>query len=110
MKNIFLVTIFAFMISGTAFAQDQDKIIDANYCILLDGKVFKQYDGEIALLKKSLELKNGTVVNADGSYVLKDNKKMKLNDGECLGFSGKFYASQQKLNAELYKQYRKQKK
>jgi len=109
MKKIYLILVLACLTSGTLFAQNQDKIEDANYCILLDGKVFQQHNGEINLLQKALELKNGTVVHPDGSYMV-DNKKMQLKDGECLGFSGKLYESQEKLNAALYKAYKKQRK
>lgn len=110
MKNIFLVLFFAFLSVGSIYAQDKNKIEDTNYCILLDEKIFVQQDGEITQLSEAFTLKNGTVLQPDGSYQLSNNTKAKLKDGECLGFSGKFYESQEKLNAALLKMYKKRRR
>ena len=107
MKNIFLILIFTFIYTGSIFAQSQNKIVDANYCIFVDGKVFKQQDGAIALLEENIKLENGTIVYPNGSYKLKDETKLFLKEDECIGFSGKVYESQDKLNEALFKKYKK---
>lgn len=110
MKNIFLLLVLAFLTTGSLIAQDKNKIIDANYCIFVDGKVFKQQDGVIALLEDNLKLENGTIVYPNGSYRLKDETKLFLKEDECIGFSGKVYESQDELNKVLYKKYKKLRK
>jgi len=110
MKNILLLILFAFLSIGSLYSQDKNKIEDANYCILLDGKVFAQVDGKIIQLEEPKELNNGTIVNPDGSYMLSNKSEAQLKDGQCIGFSGKLYESQEKLNQSLLKQYKKLKR
>lgn len=107
MKSLCFLLIFAFLSSGTLLAQEQQKIEDANYCIFVDGKVFKQHNGEIAQLQAYLKLNNGTIIYPNGSYRLKNEDKFFLKEGECIGFSGKVYKSQEALNKTLYKKYKR---
>ncbi|MBU2938668.1 hypothetical protein KO494_03850 [Lacinutrix sp. C3R15] len=109
MKSLFLL-IFVFLSSGNLLAQEQQKIEDANYCIFIDGKIFKQQNGEIARLETNFRLNNGTIIYPNGSYRLKNEDKFFLKEGECIGFSGKVYKSQEALNEVLYKKYKKLRK
>ncbi|QRM90127.1 hypothetical protein FG167_13080 [Lacinutrix sp. WUR7] len=103
MKNIFLLLILIFFATGSLCAQDKNEIEDANFCVAVDGKVFKHQNGEVVLLEKIIKLNNGTIVYPNGGYRLKNEDKFYLKEGECIGFSGKIYESQDKLNVVLYR-------
>jgi len=107
MKNIFLLLILMLFTSGSLFSQDKKEIVDANFCVSVDGKVFKHENGEIILLEKIIKLNNGTIVYPNGGYRLKNEDKFYLKEGECIGFSGKVYESQDKLNVILYKKFQR---
>ncbi|MDO6596823.1 hypothetical protein Q4512_07835 [Oceanihabitans sp. 2_MG-2023] len=110
MKNIYLLFLLAFFTTGSFFAQDKTEIEDANFCISIDGKVFKNQNGKIDLLEKIFKLNNGTIVYPNGSYRLTNEEKFFLKEGECIGFSGKIYESQDALNVALYKKFKKHRK
>ena len=103
MKNIFLLLILISIATGSLCAQDKNEIVDATFCVGVDGKVFKHQNGEVVLLEKIIKLNNGTIVYPNGGYRLKNEDKFYLKEGECIGFSGKIYESQDKLNVVLYR-------
>jgi len=100
---------FVFLMSiGTAMAQDRqdERLVDSDYVILLNDKVFHYTFDGVEELKGEIKLKNGTVIKDDGTYMVGD-KSMKLADGECLGMSGKKYKSQADLSKKLRKKMKK---
>ena len=60
-----------------------------------------------ATIKEAVTLKDGSVVQTDGSYVCSKNKKFNLKEGECLGVSGKKYATEEKLFQKLQHEKKK---
>ncbi|WP_452230295.1 MULTISPECIES: DUF6799 domain-containing protein [unclassified Lacinutrix] len=110
MKNIFLLFILMLFTTGSLFSQDKKEIVDANFCVSVNGKVFKHENGEIVLLEKIIKLNNGTMMYPNGGYRLKNEDKFYLKEGECIGFSGKVYESQDKLNVVLYKKFKRNRK
>ena len=108
MKKLVLMSFVFLMSIGTAIAQEnQDKKVeDSDYVILLNDKVFHYTFDGVKALEGTLKLNNGTIVKQDGTYMLGD-KSMKLEDGECLGMSGKKYKSQLDLAKKLKKQMKK---
>ena len=99
MKHIILVLV-TLMISVTS-AVAQEKFVDQDYCVLQDGEVLVYKDGMPSKLDKTLQLANGFYVKSDGSYTVNNGKIKQLKEGECLGMSGKLYASEEKLNVKL---------
>lgn len=99
MKKLVLLAVTLFFASGVVLAQDI--ALDSDYCILLNEKVYHYQEEGVNLLKEDLTLKNGTIVNPDGTLVLKNGKQEKLKDGECIGMSGKKYKDQASLNKKL---------
>jgi hypothetical protein len=103
MKHIILVLV-ALMVTVT---QAQEKFVDQDYCVLQDGEVIVYKDGMPSALDKTLQLNNGFYVKPDGTYIVKNGKVVSLKEGECLGMSGKLYASEEKLNVKVQQHKKK---
>ncbi|WP_336069406.1 DUF6799 domain-containing protein [Mesoflavibacter sp. CH_XMU1404-2] len=104
MKQVILLAFALFMTTGAVMAQDKIQVEDANYVILLNEKVYHYTQKGVEPLKKELKLHNGTIVQTDGTYTTEDGKTMKLEDGQCLGMSGKLYKDQATLAKKLKKE------
>ena len=98
-----------FIVLGTSglVAQKKDQIKDQDRdrdrIILVDGDVLQIRDRDQIRLKDKINLNDGTVVNADGTYI-KDKDRLRLRDGSCLDMDGTLYADEysylQKINKE----------
>ena len=99
MKKLVLLVFSLFLTSGMLLAQDIS--VDSEYCIMLNEKVYHYQKDGVSLLSDDLILNDGTVVNPDGKLKLKNGKSAKLEDGECIGMSGKRYKDQAALNKKL---------
>jgi hypothetical protein len=99
MKKLVLLVFSLFLTSGMLLAQDIS--VDSEYCIMLNEKVYHYQKNGVSLLREDLTLNDGTVVNPDGKLKLKNGKSAKLEDGECIGMSGKRYKDQAALNKKL---------
>ena len=106
MKKLLLLITVLFISTGSLVAQD-DKLIDQDYVIMQDGEVVKYTEGQPATIKDAVTLKDGSVVQPDGNYVCGKNKEFSLKEGECLGMSGKKYASEDKLFQKLQSEKKK---
>lgn len=99
MKNLGLVVLALLFSSGVILAQE--RAVDSDYCILLNEKIYHYQKDGVTVLTKDLTLNNGTIVKPDGKLKLKNGKSAKLQDGECIGMSGKRYKDQLTLNKKL---------
>ena len=106
MKKLVLLITVLFISTGSIIAQD-DKLIDQDYVIMQDGEVVKYTKGMPATIKDAVTLNDGAIVQPDGSYVCSKNKSFQLKEGECLGMSGKKYASEEKLYLKLQHEKKK---
>ncbi len=106
MKKVILLISILFIATGPLTAQD-DKLVDQDYVIMQDGEVVKYTKGQPATIKEAVSLKDGSIVQPDGNYVCPKNKNFKLKEGECLGMSGKKYASEDKLFQKLQHEKKK---
>ena len=93
-----------FVSAGSLMAQE---IKDRDYCIMQDGEVVMYEKGMPKVIKQSITLKNGTIVNADGSYASKTGKNGKLAEGECFGMSGHKYKNETQLIQAQQRQKKK---
>lgn len=102
-----LVFMFLFIVAGTIMAQDQDRqqdreqIHQEEHFMLKDGQMMQFKEGEQAPLQNSFTLRNGTIVNPDGSYQLRNGRQLRLRDGECLAMDGKKYRSEERFNRQM---------
>ena len=106
MKKLILLITALFISTGTLLAQD-DNLIDQDYVILQDNVVVMYTKGMPETITEAVTLKDGSVVNPDGSYTCSKNKSFKLKEGECLGMSGKKYATEEKLFQKLQHEKKK---
>lgn len=83
----------------------QDQIRERNqnrvYYTMVDGEMFLVRNQSQRRLEESLDLGNGVVVNPDGSFQTRDQKRLRLHDGQCLNEDGQMFSN-------MY-QYRKMK-
>jgi len=103
MKKILMMLLPLFLLVGTAFAQDQQRDRDRihDHLMLKEGKMIQIKNGEQVMLQTQLRLQNGTVVNPDGTYQLKERKMKQLREGECLNMDGKRYSDQERFENKM---------
>lgn len=104
-----LAIFLAFIVLGTVglVAQDKDQIKDQirdrDRIILVDGDVLQIRDRDQIRLHGKITLNDGTVVNADGTYI-KDKDRLRLRDGSCLDMDGVLYSDEYKYMQKLNKE------
>jgi hypothetical protein len=74
--------------------QRRDRIHQEEHLMLLDGKLYKMQNGIRTQVSTQVQLRNGGVINPDGSYQLKNARQMQLHNGECLDMDGNIYLNQ----------------
>ena len=102
MKKVFFMLVSLILVTTTVVkAQDKiqkkDRIHQEDHLLLQDGSCLLFNTGVSTKLTKPYKLNNGTVVNIDGSYLLKDQQKLQLRHGECLDMAGARYLNQGKF-------------
>lgn len=112
MKLFFLMLASLFLLISGATAQDsirqrardkaaiqkRDRIHQEDHLQFQDGQLYRVQQGNRSQVKEQIRLQNGGVVNPDGSYVLQDQKRQQLRNGECLDMSGKRYQNENRFN------------
>ncbi|MBL7849313.1 MAG: hypothetical protein JNN04_00330 [Cyclobacteriaceae bacterium] len=108
MKKIMKWTAVIMWAVISVHAQDQQpyQAQAENYFLMRDGRVYQIRNQEQAQLMEQLRLQNGTMVNPDGSYQDKNQKRQVLKNGQCLDMEGNRYKSQEEFRKQM--QYRNQ--
>jgi hypothetical protein len=106
MKKVFFMLVSLLLVTGALVtAQDKiqkkDRIHQEDHLLLQDGSCVLVNAGVSTRLAKPYQLNNGTTVNIDGSYILKDQQKLYLRDGECLDMNGARYLNLDKFNKRV---------
>jgi len=78
--------------------QLRDRIHQEDHLMLLDGQLYRVQKGNRMQVKESFRLKNGTMINPDGSYQSQNQQRLQMRDGECMDMNGNRYLNQQKFN------------
>ncbi|NNL00664.1 MAG: hypothetical protein HKP39_00170, partial [Eudoraea sp.] len=60
---------------------------------LVDGEMYLVRNQSQHRLEESLDLGNGVVVNPDGSFQTRDQKRLQLKDGQCLNTDGQMFSN-----------------
>ncbi len=75
----------------------QDQIRERNQnrvqYTLVDGDMYVVRNQTQQRLQESLDLGNGVVVNPDGSFQTRDQKRLQLQDGQCLNTNGQMFSN-----------------
>ena len=110
-KLLFLFTALS-PLTGTLNAQDtipknvqtkkqtqkRDRIHQEEHLMFIDGNLYRLQNGVRTQVTMKVKLRNGGVVNPDGSYQLKSKEQFQLHDGECLDLDGNLYQNQGMFN------------
>ena len=101
MKNVILVIISLCLGTGLLVAQgqqqDRKRIHQQDHILFQNGKLMQMKAGVATEMQEAYTFQNGTIVNPDGSYQLKNGKTKMLKEGECISNSGVRFRSQQKM-------------
>lgn len=105
MKKLLFVSMSLIMLTGSILAQSQQaeqkiqqNVVGKNdHFLMEDGKMLHMIDGKGMQMQNNMTLKNGTMINPDGSYHLKNGKQLRLRDGQCMDMNGSKYRSERML-------------
>ncbi|KAA1247376.1 DUF6799 domain-containing protein [Aquimarina sp. RZ0] len=91
-----LLLFFGLMTIGTVtlIAQNQHQTFGQTILMYVDGDMLKVADSDVALVQKSIILKDCTVLNPDGSFRAMDGYQSRLKDGECMDMYGIKYRNE----------------
>lgn len=71
---------------------------------LVGGEIYQIRDQEQVRLRENLQLGNGVTAFPDGSYQLRNEARVQLRDGECLGGDGQLYRNMYQYRKTMMKQ------
>jgi hypothetical protein len=112
MKKILIVLAILMLATTTTNAQDsirsgakkngqiqkRDRIHQEEHFMFQDGKLYRMQQGVRSEIKEETQLRNGTILHPDGSYILQNKERMQLQNGECMDVAGNMYQNQKKFN------------
>lgn len=103
---MFFMLVSLLLVTGTAVtAQDKiqkkDRIQLEDHLMLQDGSCLLVSGGVPTKLLTPYKLKNGVIVNQDGSYQLQNQQKYQLRNGEFLDMNGNRYLNQNQFNKKM---------
>ena len=89
--------------------QFRSQAMNQEHLLYANGNLMRNKNQERVQVNEKIILENGTVVNPDGSYQLKDGNKFQLKEGECMDMDGNIYQSHQhfrdKMEAQMRNKY-----
>ena len=94
---------------GLTTEQLQEKSLNRYQLILIDGEMYKILNHNQLEINSQMSLKNGTVINPDGTYRTMDPKRLRLLDGECLNMNGEIFRNIYQLRKELIQKNKEKK-
>lgn len=101
MKKVFLLWTVFMLMTVSLSAQDRVQERDQDRLMMRDGSVCLYQNQECIPLREQLRLQNGTSVNPDGSYQLRNGKQLRLRDGQCMDMEGRRYSSEARCMARM---------
>lgn len=78
--------------------QKKDRIHQEDHLVFTDGKLYRWQNGVRSQVQSQVQLRNGGVANPDGSYQLRNQERLQLQNGECLDMDGNQYKNQERFN------------
>lgn len=76
---------------GLSKEQMRERNENRTQFVAMDGQVYQVRNQEQNRLQNEMALGNGTRINPDGTYRTRDQKQLRLQDGECLNLDGQKY-------------------
>lgn len=114
MKKILLAAMSLVLLTTASIAQQaqgQNKIeqiitVNDEHLLMKDGKMYHNMNGKEMMMQNQMTMQNGTVMNADGSYRLKNGKQRQLRNGQCMDMDGKKYKSHHMFQKSMMRMHR----
>ena len=109
MKKILLAAMSILLLTTASVAQNeqganknhQSATVNDEHLLMKDGKMFHNMNGKEMLMQNQRALHNGTVMQTDGSYKLKNGKQRQLRNGHCMDMNGNKYRSHQMFQKSM---------
>ena len=109
MKKILLAAMSIVLLKTASVAQQEqteNKIsksttVNDEHLIMKDGKMYHNMNGKEMMMESQMTLENGTVMQANGSYQLKNGKQRQLRNGQCMDMNGRKYRSHQMFQKSM---------
>lgn len=100
MKKIIVFSLLFLTSFGILKAQqqDRDRVRKEDYYQYRDGQLYQFQNGTRTQVMEQQRLKNGMLLNPDGTYQLENKERFQLKQGECLDFNGLLYKNQNRFN------------
>lgn len=76
---------------GLSEEQIRERNQNRTQFVAMDGQVYQVMNQEQKRLQNEMALNNGARINPDGTYQTRDQKQLRLQDGECLTMDGQKY-------------------
>ncbi len=76
---------------GLTESQIQERNQNRIYYTLVDGDMYLVRNQSQHRIQDKIDLGNGVVVNADGTYQNRERKQLQLKDGECINMDGEVF-------------------
>jgi hypothetical protein len=98
MKKVFFF--IAFVVLGTtaiiAQERDQDRIQDQDRTklVMVNGEMLEVRERAHMRLRDKQKLNDGTILSPDGTYITRDQDRLRLKDGQCLDNDGVMYRNE----------------
>ncbi len=111
MKKILLAAMSLILLAPASFAQQpqtgniNQQTTNDEHLIMKDGKMYHNMNGKEMLLDNSMTLQNGTIMQPNGSYQLKNGKQRQLKNGHCMDMNGKKYRSHQMYQKSMMRMH-----
>lgn len=92
----------------TAQERDQDRIQDQDrtQLVMINGEMLEVRERVQLRLQTNQTLNDGTVVSPDGTYLTRDRKRLRLQDGECLDNDGVVYRNEYQYRYKIQQENR----
>jgi hypothetical protein len=78
--------------------QKRDRIHREDHVIFQSGRLYQVKQGVRTEAQRPVKLANGTVVNPDGSYLVINQERQQLANGECVDMAGNRFQNQSMFN------------
>ncbi|MBI1780158.1 MAG: hypothetical protein HYR66_02140 [Sphingobacteriales bacterium] len=113
MKKILLAAMSIVLLTTASVAQQeqtdnknsQGTTVNDEHLIMKDGKMYHSMNGKEMMMESQMTLQDGTVIQANGSYQLKNCKQRQLRNGQCMGMNGKKYRSHQMFQKSMMRMH-----
>ena len=106
MKKILLAAMSIVLMTTALTAQQvQSTEVNGEHLIMKDDKIYHNMNVKEMLMGNQMTFHNGTIMQTNGSYQLKNGKQRQLRNGHCMDMNGKKYRSHQMFQKSMMRMH-----